>query len=71
MFCRSREFNLDASLEMPYEISSLTCITHSVKTKVTVSLRGWSCWSPADGWLPHPDPELRHQTGPKSLPVFL
>lgn len=35
-----REFSLDASVEMPYEISSLTCTTHSVKTKVTISLRG-------------------------------
>lgn len=30
-----REFTLDASVEMPYEISSLSCITHSVKIKVT------------------------------------
>lgn len=29
-----REFTLDVSLEMPYEISSLKCITHEVKTKV-------------------------------------
>lgn len=29
-----REFTLDLSVEMPHEISSLTCVTHSVKIKV-------------------------------------
>uniref|UniRef100_H3DDY7 Poly [ADP-ribose] polymerase n=1 Tax=Tetraodon nigroviridis TaxID=99883 RepID=H3DDY7_TETNG len=31
----SREFTLDACVEMPHEISRLTCLTHSVKTKRT------------------------------------
>ncbi|CAF88422.1 unnamed protein product, partial [Tetraodon nigroviridis] len=30
-----REFTLDACVEMPHEISRLTCLTHSVKTKRT------------------------------------
>ncbi|XP_054871211.1 protein mono-ADP-ribosyltransferase PARP4 isoform X1 [Amphiprion ocellaris] len=30
-----REFTLDMSIEMPYEITSLQCITHQVKTKRT------------------------------------
>uniref|UniRef100_A0A3Q1GJ99 Poly [ADP-ribose] polymerase n=1 Tax=Acanthochromis polyacanthus TaxID=80966 RepID=A0A3Q1GJ99_9TELE len=30
-----REFTLDMSIEMPYEITSLQCITHRVKTKRT------------------------------------
>ncbi|XP_047457616.1 protein mono-ADP-ribosyltransferase PARP4 isoform X5 [Mugil cephalus] len=30
-----REFTLDASVEMPYEISSLQCVTHKVKMKRT------------------------------------
>ncbi|XP_068185496.1 protein mono-ADP-ribosyltransferase PARP4 isoform X2 [Antennarius striatus] len=30
-----REFSLDASVEMPYAISSLSCITHKIKTKKT------------------------------------
>ncbi|XP_032423848.1 protein mono-ADP-ribosyltransferase PARP4-like [Xiphophorus hellerii] len=31
----AREFTLDMSVEMPFEISSLTCITHQVKIKRT------------------------------------
>ncbi|KAM9347781.1 protein mono-ADP-ribosyltransferase PARP4 [Symphorus nematophorus] len=31
----TREFTLDMSIEMPYEISSLKCITHKVKIKRT------------------------------------
>ncbi|XP_037095147.1 protein mono-ADP-ribosyltransferase PARP4 [Syngnathus acus] len=31
----TREFSLDMSIEMPYEISSLQCITHKVKIKRT------------------------------------
>ncbi|XP_026231805.1 protein mono-ADP-ribosyltransferase PARP4 [Anabas testudineus] len=31
----TREFTLDMSVEMPYEISRLQCITHQVKTKRT------------------------------------
>ncbi|KAI3355671.1 hypothetical protein L3Q82_004263 [Scortum barcoo] len=31
----TREFTLDMSIEMPYEISSLECITHKVKIKRT------------------------------------
>ncbi|XP_008295178.1 poly [ADP-ribose] polymerase 4 [Stegastes partitus] len=30
-----REFTLDMSIEMPYEITSLQCVTHQVKTKRT------------------------------------
>ncbi|KAM4731321.1 protein mono-ADP-ribosyltransferase PARP4 [Anableps anableps] len=33
----AREFTLDMSVEMPYEISSLKCITHQVKIKRTDS----------------------------------
>lgn len=47
---------------MPYEISSLRCLTHRAKTKVSVSIRGQSRCSPADGWFPSlPDPEFQHQ----------
>uniref|UniRef100_A0AAQ5ZW98 Poly [ADP-ribose] polymerase n=1 Tax=Amphiprion ocellaris TaxID=80972 RepID=A0AAQ5ZW98_AMPOC len=34
-FSCCREFTLDMSIEMPYEITSLQCITHQVKTKRT------------------------------------
>lgn len=34
-----REFSLDALVEMPNRISSLGCITHRVKVKVSGSLR--------------------------------
>uniref|UniRef100_A0A3Q3X3W0 Poly [ADP-ribose] polymerase n=1 Tax=Mola mola TaxID=94237 RepID=A0A3Q3X3W0_MOLML len=35
MFLFLREFTLDMSIEMPYEINSLKCITHKVKIKRT------------------------------------
>jgi len=34
LFLSLREFTLDASVEMPHEISSLLCTTHKVKIKV-------------------------------------
>lgn len=38
-----REFTLDASVEMPFEINSLNCITHDVKMKVTVCFSVFDC----------------------------
>lgn len=43
-----REFSLDASVEMPHEISSLTCVTHGVKTKVA-GIPSWTSGSERGG----------------------
>lgn len=42
-----REFTLDMSVEMPYEITSLECITHQIKIKVIWVLKQCEFRSPS------------------------